>query len=76
MDPNKKEKPTPFEQAKINIREFATNANLLLSTWMLAEAAITLNELSDEAKGDLNKMCDATLIDLSMHIEEKGAKWN
>jgi len=76
MNPDKKEKPTPFEQARINIKEFASNANLVFSTQMLAEAALTLNELDDAEKEDLNKMCDSTLIDLSAYIEEKGAKWN
>ena len=76
MNPDKKEKPTPFEQAKINIKEFASNANLLFSTWMLAEAAATLSGLPDEDKRDLNKMCDSTLLDLSKFIEEKGAEWN
>ena len=76
MNPNKKDKPTPFEQAKINIKEFASNANLLFSTVMLAEAAATLSLMPDEDKDSLNKMCDSTLLDLSKFIEEKGAKWN
>jgi len=76
MDTDKKVKPTPFEQAKINIKEFASNANLLFSTWMLAEAATTLSIIPEEDKADLNKMCDSTLLDLSKFIEEKGAEWN
>tara|TARA_E500000305_G_C3959732_1_gene206448 strand:+ start:543 stop:773 length:231 start_codon:yes stop_codon:yes gene_type:complete len=76
MNPDKKEKPSPFEQARINIKEFASNANLLFSTWMLAEAAATLNALPDDDKSDLVKMCDSTLLDLSKFIEEKGEKWN
>tara|TARA_R110000824_G_scaffold338482_1_gene524972 strand:- start:367 stop:597 length:231 start_codon:yes stop_codon:yes gene_type:complete len=76
MNPNKKEKMTPFEQAKINIRTFASNANMLFSTQMLAEAAITIKDLEGEEKDILSKMCDSTLVDLSSFIEEKGAKWN
>tara|TARA_B100000287_G_C20191965_1_gene606531 strand:- start:251 stop:484 length:234 start_codon:yes stop_codon:yes gene_type:complete len=72
---NKKEL-TPFEKAKINIKKFAENANIMESTRMLVLAASKIEHMSESEKEVFEKLFQTTLEDLSSFMEESGFEWN
>mgnify|MGYP003142592471 CR=1 FL=1 len=77
-DKKKRVKLTPFEQNKINIKEFHENMKMCESAALLMEAAIALNITSSEANElcELEDMLVSTIVQFSEFLESRGDEWN
>jgi len=72
----KDNKLPPFEQAKYNIKKFCANFVVCESAIMLMKAVETMEELDEDEKEDIDKVCASTLRQLSDLIESRGATWD